>query len=298
AVDWRGRTVKRGEHRVARGGDFRAAKPRKFSADRRIVPIQKLAPATVSKLGRTLRRPDNINEENRGEHTFRFRRLSYPRQEFLDLVDQTVGVLCKEQMVLSRKFDVSRTRYAFGQISAVLRPGEGVANSMQDEGRHANLAEDAPGVRLERRPQKGDRGSGAGSQSLITPPPIAHHLVIRLTGDQSFESHALAPLPIDEFQQSFCLIARHPERIILSPRKSSVRVQQDQSDRTVRITRREQQVQGSRLGGANERCTFATGRVEHRADIVHPLLQGGKLIEWNRIRKPRATLVQQNQSAE
>src|SRR6266581_788805 len=298
ATNCPGRTVKRGEHTVARGGDLPSAKSRKLSAHRRIVPIEKLAPATVSKLGRALRRPDNIHEENRGEHTVRFRGLSHARQEFLDLGDQTVGVLGKEQMVPSRQLDISRTLYVLGQISAVLRPGEGVARPMQDEGRHANRAEDAPGVSLERRSQKGDRSSGAGSQSLIAPPPIAHHLVVRLTGDQSFEGHALAPLPIDELEQSFGLVARQSERIILSPRQPSVRVQQDQSDRTMRMTRREQQVQGARLGGADERRTSAAGRVEHRADIVHPLLQRGKLIERNRIRKPRAALVQQNQSAE
>src|SRR2546426_649784 len=109
------------------GGDLPSAKSRKLSAHRRIVPIEKLAPATVSKPGRALRRPDNIHEENRGEHTVRFRGLSHARQEFLDLGDQTVGVLGKEQMVPSRQLDISRTLYVLGQISAVLRPGEGVA---------------------------------------------------------------------------------------------------------------------------------------------------------------------------
>jgi hypothetical protein len=62
------RSVEAGEEPGARGVELRPAKALELPADQRVVPVEEIAPHSVSELGCTLGRPDEVGEEERGEN--------------------------------------------------------------------------------------------------------------------------------------------------------------------------------------------------------------------------------------
>src|SRR5207253_75804 len=90
AADRAGRPIKSGEEAVTGGIDLAAAEARKLVPDRGVMTVEQLSPAAIAERARTLRRPDDVCEQESHEHTIGLFGLAHAGQELLDLV----GDLC------------------------------------------------------------------------------------------------------------------------------------------------------------------------------------------------------------
>src|SRR5262249_2917919 len=99
------RPVEARKKAVARRVNLAAAKPRQLTPRPVVIAFEEVPPTAVSELRRSLRRSDDVDEENRGEHAVVLGNGPGARQEFLDLVEDGVLVAEVWVIVLPRKLD-------------------------------------------------------------------------------------------------------------------------------------------------------------------------------------------------
>ena len=107
----------------------------------------------------------------------------------------------------------------------------------------------------------------------------------------------LAPVPLDEIDQFLELLVGIPIRIVGSSIALATAPIEHQSECALGIRRGEQQAHRSAFGNRVERRPNGADRVDHRTNIVHPLLKGRRAARRNRIRD-RAALVEQDDPTE
>ncbi len=93
-------------------------------------------------------------------------------------------------------------------------------------------------------------------------------------------------------------LGRNPERRFGTAKKTGEGVDEDEGGRPVWIGRGEQHQRKRRLRHCDERCLLAVGRVENRADVVHPGLQRGQTRGVDRVRGARAAEIAHDQASE
>jgi hypothetical protein len=96
------RCVEGGEHAVTRGLDLPTSVPLKVCSHDRVVGVQEGAPRSIADRAGALGRPDDVGEQNRGQHSLGWGRGSHPGQELLDLVYEGVCVAGAERVVVAR----------------------------------------------------------------------------------------------------------------------------------------------------------------------------------------------------
>src|SRR5512133_3067365 len=155
ATDCSRRPVEGGEETVAGRVDLDAPKALEIATHDLVVLLEQIAPAAIAKLTCSIRRADDVGEQDRGEHSIRGDGLSDARQEFLDLVQDVVAV-DEGKVVLSRELHVTRAFDVAREPARVLDGADLVADAMDDERRGCDRRDDVPNIDLERHAHEGD----------------------------------------------------------------------------------------------------------------------------------------------
>jgi hypothetical protein len=90
---------------VAGDIDLLAAKPIELLANRFVMPLHEIPPASVAQPGGERSRTDDIGEQYGSQHPFRLGRLADTGHEFFDLGKHVVATQPRH-MVVTRQFDV------------------------------------------------------------------------------------------------------------------------------------------------------------------------------------------------
>ena len=155
APDCSRRPVEGGEETIAGSVDLDSSKALEVATDHLVVTLEQIAPAAVAKLTCSIRRTDDIGEQDRGEHSIRGDGLTDAGQELLDLVQDVVTV-DEGEVVLSRELHVTRAFDVAREPARVLDGADLVADAMDDERRGCDRRDDFPNIDLERHAHEGD----------------------------------------------------------------------------------------------------------------------------------------------
>ncbi len=81
--------------------------------------------------------PDDVGEEDGGQHAVGLGHLPGAGQEFLDLVDDLIAVQ-KRHVVIAGQFDQPRVGNAFGEVASLFDEREAIPGPVDDERRHTD----------------------------------------------------------------------------------------------------------------------------------------------------------------
>src|SRR5882672_11402612 len=110
-------TVERRQKAVARRVDLAATEAPQFRANRRVVRLNQIAPATVADLRGASRGVDDVGEEDGREQTVGLRDMTDAGHEFLDLVDDSIHVADPREVVDPVQLDVLRARNVLSEVA-------------------------------------------------------------------------------------------------------------------------------------------------------------------------------------
>ena len=115
-------------------------------------------------------------------------------------------------------------------------------------------------------------GGRARAEPLVASPPALEGSIRRARGRKSLHAAAGAPCLLDIAEE--CRECRFGRKPVGEARKAAV---ERQRAATIRIGRGKQDGQRRAFGNPQQRCLLHAGRIHHRAEIVHTLIEAGKL---------------------
>ena len=123
-------------------------------------------------------------------------------------------------------------------------------------------------------------------------------LVVRGARSASSATHRSAPALLDLPERGGQVLIGLAPRIVGRSLPARVTAVHDERHRALGVGGGEQRAHRAALRDAEERRALRADGVQHRPDVVHPLLEGGQLLIGNPIGKARASLVEQDQTGE
>jgi hypothetical protein len=171
------RPVEGGEEPIAGGIDLAAPETSQLFANDGVMPLKQLLPGSIANGARVLGGPDDVGEQDGGEHPLAFGWRPDPGQELLHLVENRVGVAEVRQVIRALELHELCTGNAFREIARVARVAVDVTASLQDERRHLDGSQDRPHIDLGVHAEIGKRVAGPMGQPLVLAPPPPERLV-------------------------------------------------------------------------------------------------------------------------
>src|SRR5215207_4042445 len=98
-------------------------------------------PAPVAEGGGALGRANDVSEEHRRESPVGLPARSFPGEELLDLVHDTIDVAHERIMLVARKLDEASAGNVLAEVAATLDRRGHVAAAVQDERRRGDRGE-------------------------------------------------------------------------------------------------------------------------------------------------------------
>jgi hypothetical protein len=132
--------------------------------------VEHISPAAVTELVGQLRGPDDVGEEHRGQAAVGIRCPLRAGQEFLDHVEQGVGVANVRQFVATGKLGAPRIGDQLRHRPPWLRAEQHVAGAVQDQRPGLDRRENRPQIELHGPAERRSRRARGRRHSL--PPPV------------------------------------------------------------------------------------------------------------------------------
>ena len=169
---------------------------------------------------------------------------------------------------------------------------------MQDQRRHPDRGQDRPDVDLGVHPREGERGLRARALDEVRGPEPHEPLVVGGARSADRAAHRTAPALLDLPERGGQILGGLAPRVVGGSLPARVAAVHDERRCSLRVGGGEQRAHRAALRDAEQRRPLGVDRVQHRSDVVHPLLEGGQLPLGNPIGKTRASLVEQDQTGE
>ncbi len=115
------RSVKDSKGAIPGRFDLTASKPLQMTPGKVIVSIEHFSPLSISKLGRSLGRTNDVGEQHRGKYPVQNGAGPCARHKLLHLVENLLAPTSEGPVVISREFDQPGVTDELGQIAAVFR---------------------------------------------------------------------------------------------------------------------------------------------------------------------------------
>src|SRR5262249_51138591 len=112
--------VEGGQKAVAGGSHLGSAPAPELAPHEGVVDFQQVAPLAIAELHRSLRRRDDVREEDRREHAIGLRSTADPGQQLLDFVEDRVLVSDERQVIRAGKLDETRSVDTLGEKACAL----------------------------------------------------------------------------------------------------------------------------------------------------------------------------------
>src|SRR5437667_937302 len=298
AADRAGWPVEDGKEAVASSIDLSAAKTSELAANEAVMVADEGAPSCIAQLNGPTGGLDHVREEHGRQDAGRFRAVAGASEEFLDLVQDGVGVADPCEMVDAGKLDESRARNALGEVAAAADCDASVAGAMEDERRDVNGGQDVPDIDLERHLQDRPRSSRTGAESQVLAPPSFEPIVIGHARRPYFDLGGTAPISLHGAEIVAVLFDRGRPGIGGVTHAFGVGAVQDQRCYTLWVGRGEQHAHRSAFGDSEQGSSLRAGRIHHRTHVVHAFFQRWQLVDRNSIGEPGPPLVEEDQPAE
>jgi hypothetical protein len=136
---------------------------------------------------------DDVGEQDRGDDYVALQRLVRAGEELLDLIDKSVAIAHKEEVIVTGKHDKFGTRDVLGEIAASTNPDVAVPLPVQDQGGNPKQAQQRANVAFETFPHRPRELSRAACEALASGPPLAESLVAESTRGERLHIRSRAP---------------------------------------------------------------------------------------------------------
>ena len=289
-----GRAVEDGRDALLSGLDLAAGVSREGFPHHRVVPVDQVGPLLAAKPHRMRAGLGDLGAEDGRQHRFGGGAAPGPGQEFLDLPEHQVGIAEIWPVVDRVELHHPRPGNVLGDVAARLDGGDLVLVGVDDQRRHPDRRKDVADVDQSVHAQQVPGVAGTRAHLREFAPPCRHFRVGQLAWRIGIHAGARAP------------DLRHPGRPFLefrgghAPREAGtlqarrVAAVDDQGGGPLRIGGREQRGHHAAFRDAHHRGSLRSDRVQHRADIVHPLLQGRQGVDP--VRHAGAALVEEDEA--
>jgi hypothetical protein len=296
AADRPCRPVETSEEPVAGRVELVSTVSRELAPYEGVVLVEQVAPTAVAEQRGAFGRPDNVGEQDRGEHTIHLGRPACPRRELLDAGDHRVGVSRPRPVVVPRQLDKGRLRDPLCEVRAVTRGDEQIVPAVEHERRDADAGQDRPDVDLGVHPQQPHGHARARRESQQTREPAAVRIVPGEARCKVLGADPGTPLGLPGGQVDLDAGRRPPPRVVaVLGELGQGRVERERR-RPLGVRRGEEQTQRPAVRDAEEGRLLRVDGVHHGTHVVHPLLEGWHAL--HRVRKPGAALVEDDQARE
>jgi hypothetical protein len=102
-------------------------------SDRLVVGVKKISPSPVAQLCRSLRRPHNVSEQDRGQNPISSCGVAGASQELLDLSQIRVAIAHEDEVVLASEFHQPGSSDALGEVFGMRLADPPVTTAKEDQ---------------------------------------------------------------------------------------------------------------------------------------------------------------------
>jgi hypothetical protein len=139
--------------------------------------FEQIAPALVAQLLGPRGRTHDVCKQYGRKDTVALCRGDRSGQEFLDCVNDLV--VDKEEMIISRQFEQSRSRNMLGKKASMFDADKRVPRAMDDQSRHVDRGQNIADIDLADHPHDRQSSRRARAKSLEAAPPLLQGCVVR-----------------------------------------------------------------------------------------------------------------------
>src|SRR6266550_3368945 len=298
AADGARRSVENRKEAVASPIDLSAAKTSELAANEAVMVADQGTPPCIAELKGPTRGLHHVREENCRQDARRFCAVAGTGEEFLDLIQDGVGVADPRDMVDAGKLDVSRVRYSLSHVARAAHVDAPIARAMEDERRDVNGRQDVADIDRERHFQDRPRRSRTGAESQVLAPPSLEPIVIGHARRPDFNLGGTTPASLHGVEIAAVLFDGWRPGVVRVTDALGIGAVQDQRSNTLRVSRGEQHAHRSAFGDSQQSSSLGADGIHHGTHVVHALFQRRQLVDRNAIGKSRTPLVEQDQPAE
>ena len=194
-------------------------------------------------------------------------------------------------MIDPRRFEKFGVRDGSRSVTSRLYAYPRVAFAMHNKGRDSDGGEDVAHIDLAVHAHQRDHGRGTCTDPLVAGPGLFDARIGRFARRQIWQASPRTPVLLDVAEKLLQLLLRQDPG-----REMTVGAVKDKRLRPLGIGCCKQHAHRASFGNAEQGGTLAASGVHHRADVVHPLLQGRD--SANSVGEAGVALVKQNQSTE
>ena len=197
-------------------------------------------------------------------------------------------------MIVGGQLHQSCPRNALGHVPARLDRRDLIALGVDDQDRDPYRRQRLADIDIRIHLKESARVCRAGAHLLEGSPPPDQLWAVALAGCIPVGVVAAAPVGLDPVLQAIRLLVRSPPGVARTLPPARVAAYHHQCGGALRIGRSKQRRHHPSLGHAHHGGSLGADRIQHRADVIHTLLEGGQIEDS--IREAGAALVEQDQA--